>query len=290
MANEITNPFGGAVKPLDTKAMAARAKESANEAPQRGGESEFLNFSGKKGVYSDFQDGKTVTPDEPFLLNVASFMDGWIAWKGGKPVAKLWYNIFTEQRIPEPDHDLHGPYNTAKGEGWQSQRGWQAKSLDNDRQIEFSNSSVSGKAEMGDMLKEVSRRMASGEPCWPVFVHDLEQFEAQGFKNYKPIFAVIGWLDDAALPELSGDGGYDLDELFADSVKRTGSAAVTGAPEADEPSESENPGDGLDDDDTEDAEVVPDKPEPRRRRTSEATVPTAKAEAAATTSRRRRAT
>jgi hypothetical protein len=221
MGTEIAtaNPFGNKPLAVNNRAeMAKKAAESA-QAGQRAGApdgSDYMNFSGKTGVYTIGQDKRVIQEDELWVLNIASFQDGYVCWKGGKPASTRMYNIYNGVPVPPPAPDELGPFNAAKGEGWYSAKGWVAKSLDEDQQGYFKNNSVSGVAEMADMIEEVSRRMAVGQPCWPVFHYSKEAFEAQGFKNFKPIFKVYGWLDDEALGKLS-DEDVDIDELIAQS-------------------------------------------------------------------------
>ena len=92
---------------------------------------------------------------------------------------------------------------------------WVSKSLDTGLQGYFKNNSVSGVSEMGEMLKEISRRLANGEPAWPVFHYDMDEFEAKGHKNFKPEFIIVGWLDDEAILKLDEE---ELENLLANST------------------------------------------------------------------------
>lgn len=218
MGNEVANPFGKGTVAANREEMARKAAESAQKSTRAGAPdgSEYLNFSGKRGAYQLGKDKRAVTNDELWVLNVASFEDGYICWKSGAPASTRLANIYTGVPVQPPAPDELGPFNSAKGDGWFSAKAWVAKSLDTDEQGYFKNNSVSGVAEMADLIEEVSRRMAVGQPCWPIFAYDMEGFEAQGFKNYKPIFKVYGWLDDEALGKLNDDD-VDIDELIAQS-------------------------------------------------------------------------
>ena len=230
MANEVANPFGAGTGMVDRAAMARKAQESSQSTPRAGAPdgSDYMNFSGKKGVYTIGKDQRKVQADELWLLNVASFEDGYICWKGGKPASTRLSNIYTGVPVQQPADDELGPFNTGKGDGWYMAKGWVAKSIDYDQQGYFKNNSVSGVSEMSSMLEEVSGRMAVGKACWPVFSYDIEEFEAQGFKNYKPIFKVSGWLDDAALAKTLEED-FDIDKLMAQSAKRDEANAQHGA-------------------------------------------------------------
>ena len=232
MTNEVTNPFGASTSMADRQDMAKRAQESSNKAAQAGAPdgSDYMNFSGKLGKFTIGKDKREVQNDEFWLLNVGSFEDGYICWKGGKPASTRMANIYTGDPIPAPASDELGPFNEAKGDGWYQVKGWVAKSLDYNEQGYFKNNSVSGVAEMAGMLEEVSGRLATGKACWPVFVYDKEGFEAQGFKNFKPLFTIQGWLDDEALAGLVDD--FDIEDLMDQSEARDKGAATTKLPPA----------------------------------------------------------
>lgn len=216
MGNEVAKPFGNSAVLKDRETMARRAAESAQTGARGGAPdgSDYLNFSGKRGVYTIGQDKRRVENDEMWLLNIASLEDGWVCWKGGKPASTRMANIFTGVPVQAPDPQEGGPFDHGRGEGWAQAKGWVAKSLDNDQQGYFKINSVSGVGEMADMIEEISRRLATGEPCWPIFFYDMEEFEAQGYKNFKPIFKTYGWIDDEQLDVLAKDPDADIDELI----------------------------------------------------------------------------
>lgn len=220
----------------DPKAMAERAQQSADtgkvgKAPDG---SEFMNFSGKTGLCKIGD--RQVQDDEQWLLNITSLQDGYMCWKGGQPLEKLFYNIFSEAPIPAPDPEKNGPFNVDKprGEGWSAARAWVCKSLDYDTQGYFSLSSKSGVSEMSALIGEVAGRLGSGLPAWPVFTFEVVKFTAQGNVNSKPNFVIAGWLDDVACMELGADtdGELDLETLYADSAARGGGAVAAADPKA----------------------------------------------------------
>lgn len=222
MGNEVANPFGKVLDLKDKKAMAARAQQSAAAGTATGGApdgSVYMNFSGKRGMYEIGQNKRAPAKDELWLINIASLEDGYVCWKGGKPLATRMANIFSEAYpVAVPDSNEGGPFDPNKGEGWFAARSWVCKSLDEDEQAYFKNNSVSGVAEMSTVIEEIGRRMAAGQACWPVISYGMEGFEARGFKNYKPIFDIYGWLNDAAVAELAADPDADLDDLIGKSA------------------------------------------------------------------------
>jgi len=61
-------------------------------------------------------------------------------------------------------------------------------------------------------MESFSERAAQGLPCWPVVCLEVEEFESQGYKNFKPVFNVQGWLANDQLQELAD--GADIDDLL----------------------------------------------------------------------------
>lgn len=215
MSNEVTKVFGRTLSVAPSAQLAAKIAESAQNDPRGGaGESEYLNFSGKRGMYALGPNQDSVGTEEPWLVNVMSFEDGYVAWKDGRPAGNRMANIYSEVQIPAPDPEEGGPFNTNKGEGWFQAKAVTLKSLDSGRQAYFKINSVSGVSALAGLQKEVAGRMGSGQPCWPVVQLDVEAFEAQGFKNYKPVFNIYGWIGDEQLEALSENPDADIDDLI----------------------------------------------------------------------------
>lgn len=235
MSNEVTPVFGGKVAVTDVKALAERAAAAAQNDPRGAGAdgSEYLNFSGKRGVYTIGKDSRMIQPDELWVIDVTSFEEGWVAWKGNRPVGVRMANVYRGVPVAQPDPEELGPFNK-DGEGWFQAKSMVMKSLDNDQQGYFRLNSVSGVSEMAKLMGEFADRAAAGEPHWPVVSLDTEEFSAQGFKNFKPIFKREGWLTDDDMTALAE--GASIDDLLGDAVEAP-------APVKEEP-----------------------KPEPRRRR------------------------
>jgi len=218
MANEVekVNVFGGQVAAVDTKSLAQKAAASAQNSPRAGapGGADYLNFSGKRGVYTIGQEKRRVDEDELWVVNVTSFEDGFVCWKASKPVGTRMANIFTGVPIQQPQDDEGGPFDYDRGEGWHQAKGMVLKSLDDDdgQQGYFKINSVSGVAEMADLMDAFARRAAEGEPAWPIIRLSMEEFEAQGFKNFKPKFIFEGWLTDDQMTQLAQDPDMDVSE------------------------------------------------------------------------------
>jgi len=204
--------FGGMVNIKDMQAMAARAQEAAQNNPRGGAPdgSEYLNFSGKRGVFTIGKDSRKVQPEEHWIVNVASFEEGWVCWKGGAPLSTRMANIYNGVPIAQPSMEEFGPFDSNKGEGWFQAKAWVMKSCEEDQQGYMRINSISGVSAMAELIGEFSSRAAKGEPCWPVIHLDCEEFESKGFKNFKPVFEVVTWLDTATMEKI-GEGADPFD-------------------------------------------------------------------------------
>ena len=206
MTNEVS-VFGKPMSLSNTDQLMKALEDTQDEGASNGDVS-YLSFSGKRGTYKLGKEGRSPGEDELFLVAIPSFELGWICWKGGKPVSKKMANI-SQPKIPEPDHSENGPFDANKGEGWHKARAFVCRSIDTDEQVYFSNNSVSGVAEMADLQREVVSRMRSGLPCWPAITFGAEEFEAQGFKNSKPLMPVQHWVSTETV-ELMAEEGADI--------------------------------------------------------------------------------
>ena len=214
MSQEIsTNVFGGSVSIADVKGLAERAQQAAQNDPRGGAPdgSDYLNFSGKRGLFTIGADKREVQPDEIWIVDVTSFEEGWVAWKNNQPVGVRMANIYKGAPISQPDADDLGPF-PKDGEGWFQAKAMVMKSLDNDQQGYFRINSISGVSEMAKLMGEFAERASTGEPHWPVIQLTKEEFTAQGFKNFKPIFDRVGWIDDEQLQAVAG--GADIDDVL----------------------------------------------------------------------------
>ena len=119
MGNDVTKPvFGGDVAMPSSSALAGALKESAVRDP-RGGAidgADYLNFSGKRGMFTYGADGKPFDMDAILVPNIAGFQDGWVCWKNGQPVATRLAPI-TGVPVPTPDMNEHGPFD-GDADGW----------------------------------------------------------------------------------------------------------------------------------------------------------------------------
>ena len=201
--------FGMENSKMDVGALAGRAREVADENPQKA----FLSFSGKTGKLEMGRDKTAVQPDDLFVVNVHSFTEGFVCWKASKPIHRRMANIFTDKPILMPADDEDGPFKTAAGEGWHGAKGVVLKHVaKGGLQVDFTTNSASGVNEIADLLGKFADRAEEGLPSWPVVSITAEQFESNGFKNFKPVFTVVHWLTGEQLEAMMG--GKTLEEVL----------------------------------------------------------------------------
>jgi hypothetical protein len=185
----------------DDQMIAALSDTTGEQRTGSGLNVQYLAFSGKTGSYALGRDRDDLTPDQIFILEPKSVVEGWICWKASKPIDRVEWSIFNKKAaVSETDLPDHAPYNTKTGEGWHRALGFGCVSTDGAKSnVKFVTNSISGRNAITDLLDEIVRRMSSGATSIPIFGFGAEQFTAQGAVNYKPKFAIHGW---AARPEI----------------------------------------------------------------------------------------
>jgi hypothetical protein len=215
-SNKVVSLFGGRAV-LKDKGSALQAMQGSAQLDPRNlpDGTEYLNFSGKGGAYAIGRDREDVDPDEMWLVNIYSWQDGWICWKGSRPIAKRMWDVFGGTPIPAPDATELGPFDN--DEGWSQAKGFMLKSLDSGVQAIFTINSKSGVSAFAGLQSLIADRMANDERDWPVVQLHKEKFTANKHVNYKPKFNVVGWLADEHIEKLGemGEGGVDADTLHA---------------------------------------------------------------------------
>lgn len=226
MTNEVTKSvFGAKATMMNPQALAEAMAQSAATGPSRP-DGDFINFSGKRGVYEIGQEKRDADPDELWLVNVASFEDGFVCWKGGQSLATRLYPMGSP--IPALNRDEHGPF-TKDGDGWYEAKAMTIRSVDSGQQGYFKINSVSGVSEFADLQREVLAKIRAGDAYWPVICLKKEQFTAKGFKNMKPILEVNGWLNDDAVQQLAAameDDSNEADVSIEDLYEMSGKIAI----------------------------------------------------------------
>jgi hypothetical protein len=188
---------GGDISVSDTEAMAGALTETIEESSTGASGTDYLSFSGKTGVYACGREKESIDPDDLYLVEIQSAVEGWICWKGNKPVARVAWSVYRkDQAVRREDLEDHGPYKENLGEGWHQSLGFGILTMDGlTKSISFSTSSVSGRNAIGDLLGKVRDRLAAKEAeNLPVISFDAEEFEAQGKKNFKPVLDVETWV------------------------------------------------------------------------------------------------
>ena len=218
MSNALTQFTANANLPaLSNADMAAALAESNADNGSAGGDMNFLSFSGKTGIYALGRDKDEVDPDDRFLLDIRTIMEGWLCWKSNKPVGRVEWSVYMRATQAVDEHDLedHGPYRSNMGEGWQRVMGFGVLPTDGEtKPIKFTASSKSGRNAIGDLNKEIQKRLADDEPALPLISFEKEEFTAQGQKNFKPKFIIDAWVTEAAASAFF-DGDLSIDDLAA---------------------------------------------------------------------------
>lgn len=198
MSNDVA-PFGGNFDVADEQALAAQLAEDADFG-SRSGDLSYVSFSGKRGLYKIGTSGRAFEDPEPCLVAVPLFKTGYIAWKGGRPIAKRMAGM-KDPRIMAPDPEEGGPFDAARGEGWFTARSLCCRSMVNGEQMEFTINSRSGVAVIADLHKAVVERLRASEPAWPIIEFDMEEFTSNGYTNFKPKLIERAWITTEQMQE-----------------------------------------------------------------------------------------
>ncbi len=223
VSTEVKSVFGGKVGMLGVDKLKEALADSASKDPRGAAAdgSDYMNFSGKRGVYEIGTEKRDTTPDELWLVNVPAFEDGWVCWKDNRSVANRLYPLGTP--VPGVDTTEHGPF-TKDGDGWFQAKSLTARSIDTGQQVYFKINSVSGVSVFASLQKEITDRLRTGQPYWPVIGFGKEKFQARGYTNFKPTITVDGWLNDEQvmekLPKVFEDEAaeIDLEALYKEAI------------------------------------------------------------------------
>jgi hypothetical protein len=194
----------------------------------------YLKFSGKSGTYAIGRQNLPLDPEQVWVVNPYRFTLGWVCWKGRKVVGRHQWSVMQPgNAMAFADLEDHGPYNELAGEGWHEERSMEFAPLDGTSLAphKFAVNSKSGCNTLEDLQHSIGVLMqAQDEAHFPLICFDMEQFEAQGQVNWKPLLPVQTWVSAKTL-EL-----YEAEELSYDDVvegrtapKKKGKA---GAPKA----------------------------------------------------------
>lgn len=182
----------------------------------RGGGNLFLNFSGKKGVYSLGKKKSDMDPETPYVVAPSSMARGWVFWANNK-VSKRHRWLLTEPKNRVKAEDLEDLPVSRNSDGWKAERSFIARNLEDGVQIEFSTSTVSAVNSIGDLLDEVMDH-EEDEAYLPIIGFDKTTFEAHGETNFKPVFEIMAWVSEADLVAFEAEE-VDIDDLLAEGVE-----------------------------------------------------------------------
>ena len=207
--------FGGGLINIKDAEKLMEAMEDTADIGGRNTDMSYMSFSGKRGTYKIGVNDRQPDEEEPFLIAVTSFEVGWMCWKNNKPVSKRM-ELVTRPAVPEPDFEEYGPFDEKRGEGWHRARAITMRSMTEDEQCYFSITSKSGVAALSDLQRDVLAKMREGDNCWPIVYLTTEEFEAQGYKNYKPAFEVVKWVSSEDVIALGNGELSPLDLVYGE--------------------------------------------------------------------------
>ena len=208
MSKSLTAYLGTSNLPaLSDADMANALQEHSDDNPTSG--VTYLSFSGKTGHYALGRNRDDMDPDDVYLVEPQSILEGWVCWKGNKPIDRVEWSVYQRNAQAVEEHELedHAPYRTSNGEGWQPMLGFGVISLDGmASSIKFTVTSKSGRNAVDDLIEEIKKRMQGGEPAMPLISFEVEEFTAQDQKNFKPKLVVETWVTrEAASSFFEGD-------------------------------------------------------------------------------------
>ena len=210
--NALTNYIDNANLPdLTDEEMAGAIAEATNDATDgSAGGGQYLTFSGKTGIYALGRNKSPIDPEDLYIVEPQSVIEGWTCWKGSKPVDRVEWSIYRRQTAAVAEHDLpdHAPYKP--DEGWNRMLGFGVLDTSPEHtSVKFSTTSISGRNAISDLLEEIRKRASAGEPTMPIISFDSEEFTAQDKTNHKPRFDVDRWCTREAVGAyLSGDMSF----------------------------------------------------------------------------------
>ena len=189
--------------------------ESGDDNSNRGG-FPYMKFNGQTGVWASSITKTAPDPEDLFIVNIGSFVEGFVYWEGrdNKMTHEWLVSARAHSSVHEDDlEDLSGPHSQTN-DGWKKMMGFEMVTPDG-QMYKFRNNSKSGVGMIGSHAKECGIRVSDGDPCYPIIELGSEGFESKdGQKNYKPTFLPQTWVTRAAL-DLWTSGGIDFDQLFA---------------------------------------------------------------------------
>ena len=233
MAGALTRYTKSANLPtLSDQELAAQAEGALDDTGSgSAGDVNYLNFSGKSGLYSLGVNKVEVDPDALFILEPTSFGKGWIYWKSAKVLRRVNWSVFKDRdnAVLESELEDLGKPKTDK-DGWKFQLILGFISTDGKAtSVEFANNSKSGVNSMKTLMDETLERMRDGEPSMAVLRFRSESFTAKDYDNYKPTFEIEAWVTRPSVQSFF-DQKMELGELLSGKLPRKKAASKKKAP------------------------------------------------------------
>lgn len=159
---------------------------------------QIMKFDGKSGLLNHViskNNEKRLPEGLRLAFDVYGSQQGYICWKGGDVVGEYYKSFF--ETLPDiSTMEDHGPYDDEK-DGWQANYTLFFKQLDANVQWKCGIGSASGRRAVDDLYQKIGdlESLHDFTKQTPILTIGAEPFVAKGFKNYKPVFNIVEWVD-----------------------------------------------------------------------------------------------
>jgi hypothetical protein len=169
----------------------------------------FLKFA--KGDWLLGEEGKKVSADARFVVNLHEYHRGWVRWWGGKPTNHLIGRVIDRHRVPSREElgDLDESKwetepNGLRRDPWARTVYLAMRDVSNDEIICFTSSSDGGRKAVAKLADRYDRLRHKHKAKFPIVSLGSESYQHGTYgKILKPAFRVVDW-------------GYWDDETAAD--------------------------------------------------------------------------
>lgn len=183
--------------PANLQNLVTDLEKAKQATPADSGDFQFLKMD-KSGTWLYGADDIEVDSQSEFIIDPATYAQGFIAWDDGELVDERMAVAGAEPitRTDLPD----------VGAEWNSQVGVALLGIggdDNGEQLMYKTSSKGGRGAISDLIDEVIARAKSGEPdICPVVVLENEWYRHKKYgKIYKPVFNIVRWASADDVPD-----------------------------------------------------------------------------------------
>jgi len=160
---------------------------------------QIMKFDGKSGLLNHVisKNNEKRLPDGMRLaFDAFGSMQGYICWNKGDVVGEYYKSFF--ETLPDiSTMEDHSPYDDPEKDGWQHSYTLFFKQLDTNTQWKCNIGSASGRRAVDALYQKIGdlESMHDFRKQTPILVIGAEPFIAKGFKNYKPVFEIVEWVD-----------------------------------------------------------------------------------------------